>query len=262
LVVILALVFGGSAAIGVNALRNPAAGAPAAETVSVVVAAADAPPFAALSADQLKTWECPKGLAPAGALARPEEVVGRVTLTPLVKGEPILDGKLAPLGSGAGIAPGIPEGMRAFTIQTPNVASHVAGFILPGNKVDVFLTVGQNGNDAVSVPLVQNVKILAVDQRLVAPADSKMDVKELRSVTLVVTPEEALRLDLGQNKGTLHLALRRPDDNQKARVGRTTLVELGLMEAKGAEPEPPPPPVQIRTFRGAREGAVLVYPAR
>ena len=126
-----------------------------------------------------------------------------------------------------------------------------AGFLLPGNKVDVLLTVGQVGSVAATVPLVQNVQVLAVDQRgFVA-----------RSVTLLVTPEEVARLDLGQSKGTLHLALRRPEDNQHVTVRRPAVAELRLMEAKGAEPGPPAPPVPIRTFRGARQAPDEHLPA-
>jgi pilus assembly protein CpaB len=261
LVVVLALVFGGSAAIGVNALRGP--GGPRPETVPVVVAAADAPRFATLTAGHVKTRDCPRDLVPPGALTRKEEAVDRVTLTQLVKDEPVLESKLAPRGAGRGMAPGITRGMRAFTIQTPTVASNVAGFILPGNKVDVLLTVNLGGSDT-TVTLVQNVEILAVDQRVDAPAENKVDVKELRSVTLQVTPDEAARLDLGQNKGILHLALRHPEDDRHAAVRRTTLAELGLVEAKprrAAPPGPAPPlPVRVRTLRGTREGGVDVYP--
>jgi pilus assembly protein CpaB len=201
-VVLLALVCGGSAAYFLNALLSNRPPAAPPETVPVVVAAADAAPFATLTADQLKTWECHKDSVPAGALARPEEVVGRVTLTQLVKGEPILEAKLAPRGAGRGIAPGNPEGMQAFTIQTPTVSPHAAGFILPGNKVDV-LTFSTDRRESATVTLVQNVKVLAVDRR--------PDAQSLCPVTLCVTPTQAARLEWGQSKGTLYLSLRNPD---------------------------------------------------
>jgi pilus assembly protein CpaB len=261
LVITLALVFGGSAAIGVNALRKAVPEAPKPETVPVVVAAMPAPRFATLTADHIKMIDIPKDLVPPGALTRKEDVVDRVTKTQLDKGETILDSKLAPKGAGRGMAPGIAPGKRAFTIQTPTVASNVSGFILPGNKVDVLLTATVGGNDIV-IPLVQNVEILAVDQRVDAPAENKVDVKELRSVTLQVTPDEATRLDLGQNKGILHLALRHPEDDQPTPVRRTTLTELGLIEPAPKPipaPPPPPPPVRIRTLRGIQEGGVDVH---
>ena len=105
----------------------------------------------------------------------------------------------------------------------------MAGFILPGNKVDVLLTVddisgitkvgiqgssGGGSSNASTTTLLQNVEILAVDQKTTAPAENKIDAKELRSVTLLVTPQQANELGLAQNKGKLHLALRNLDDSQ------------------------------------------------
>jgi pilus assembly protein CpaB len=104
----------------------------------------------------------------------------------------------------------IPQGMRAFTIRVPNpnVATGVAGSLLPGNKVDVLLTAsGGDLNDVIgTTTLLQNVEILAVDQKIEAPAENKVDLKEMLSVTLLVTPQQAKQLNLAQNKGLLHLA--------------------------------------------------------
>jgi pilus assembly protein CpaB len=258
-VVLLALVCGGTAAYFSNALLSRAPAATPPETVPVVVAAADAARFATLTPGQVETREFPKDLVPPGAYDRVENVVNRMTLTPLAKGEVVLPDKLAPAGGIPGLANDIEEGKRAFTIQTPTVASNVAGFVEPGNKVDVLLTVSQGGNDSAAVTLVQNVKILAVAQRLEPRAGTKVDVKDLHSVTLLVTPRQAARLEVGQSKGTLHLALRHPKDNRHEAVPPEFLFE---QPPKPAAPEPPPPPVQIRTFRGAREGAVHVHPAR
>src|SRR5262245_25098449 len=95
LVVVLALVFGGSAAIGINTLvRAPAA--PKVETVPVVVAAADVSRFAVLTEDMVKLRDYPKQLVPPGALNRIEDAVERITGGTLVKDEPVLDAKLAP----------------------------------------------------------------------------------------------------------------------------------------------------------------------
>jgi pilus assembly protein CpaB len=275
LIVLLALVFGASAAVGVGTIRNREPEVVKPETVPVVVAADDVPRFVSVTADHLTVRDCPKDLVPPGALTSVEEALNRVTLNPVVKGETVLDSRLAPRGSGRGMAPGIAPGKRAFTIQTPNVASGVAGFILPGSKVDVLLTVSTYGaTDAngggSTITLLQNVEILAVDQRVDAPAENKVDTKDLRSVTLLVTPEEATKLDLGQNKGALHLSLRNPADDQPVTAARATLTDIGLAEkvkeapketpAK-APPKPAPTPVLIRTLRGTSEGYVEVGPA-
>jgi pilus assembly protein CpaB len=270
LVVALALVFGGSAAVGINKIiQAPPASGP--ETVAVVVAAADVPRFTTLSADMLKTRDFPKDLVPPGALTKVEDAVDRATYSPLMKDESILNGKLAARGAGRGMAAIIPKGMLGFTIPSPNISAGVAGFILPGNKVDVLLTVtGQGANDATrTITLLQGLEILAVDQRVEAPAENKVDAKELRSVTLLVTPDQAAKLDLGQNKGVLHLALRNPEDLSLAKARPATLADLGLGEDK--PPEAPkvdkpvalpkvPPEVWVRTVRGTSEGGVRIQP--
>jgi pilus assembly protein CpaB len=278
LVVLLALVFGASAAVGVNSLRNTPAPEPKAQTdtVPVVVVTGDVARFTTLSSSMLAIRPYPKDVAPASAATRVEDVADRVTLSPLVKDEPVLDSKLAARGTGHGMAPGIPKGMRAFTIQTPHVSSGVAGFILPGNMVDVLLTITNNGggNDptggGLTVTLLQNIEILAVDQQLEAPANNKVD-PNLRSVTLLVTPEQAAKLDLGQNKGTLHLALRNTEDSHAIPPRRVTLAEI---ESAGEVPKEkeevkapeklapavaevaPPLPVRIRTLRNNQMGVV------
>jgi pilus assembly protein CpaB len=275
LIVVLAVVFGGSAATWVIGLPKTGEAAPASPAVSVVVAAADVPRGVLVTADMLTTRDWPKELVPPGAITRPEDAVNRVALNPLVKDEELLDGKLAPLGSGRGLTALVPDGMRAFTIQTPNVASGVAGFILPGNKVDVLLTVVSGGGSddrtggGSTTTLLQLVEILAVDQRIVAPSDNKVDPNQLRSVTLLVTPDQCSMLSLGQNKGTLQLSLRGLQDTRAANTRPTTLADLRLYQEQPREvaketpaaPPPPPQPFQIRTLRGGHEGAIFVTPA-
>ena len=99
-----------------------------------------------------------------------------------------------------------------------------------------------------------------------APSENKVDTKDLRSVTLLVTPQQANRLDLGQNKGMLHLALRNLEDNKAAQTKPATLIEPcgrpawrrpARRRSLPKAPEPPPT-VSIRTIRGVREGAVLI----
>jgi pilus assembly protein CpaB len=277
LVALLAVLCGGSAALGIRAfLRNNLAEG-AVETVPVVVAADDVARFQALSTDMLIVRNYPKELAPPGSMKSLEDALGRVTLVSLGKGEPIPTDKLSVKGAGRGMGAIIPKGMRAFTINTPSIASHVAGFILPGSKVDVLLTIRTGGGDdgtggTATATLLQNIEILAVDQRVEAPSSSKVDVKELRSVTLLVTPEQASRLDMGQNAGTLHLTLRNPEDTEQAPAQTATLAELKLTkvpataekkeERKEPEPKetvrqalyPAQPPPMVRTLRGIYPG--------
>ena len=179
----------------------------------------------------------------------------------------------------------IPEGMRAYTIHTPTVEAGVAGFILPGNHVDVLLTMESRGDrdqtgGGSTITLLQKVPVLAIEQRVVAPAESKVDPNQLKSVTLLVSPRAAAKLNLGQSKGKLHLALRNLTDKDDAltrpvfaselwgekQTEAPKVEQLAAPTSEAAPPAPaprqaPPPPQFIRTLRGTQEGAVRLDPA-
>jgi pilus assembly protein CpaB len=259
LVLLLSLTFGGSAALGVNKYVTNKSGVSLLpmDSVSVVVAAQDIPRGASITADLLKTRDYPKGMLPPGTLARVGDALDRAVFVPLVKDEPLLEGKLAPKGAKRGMSALVPNGLRAFTIHTPSVASGVGGFILPGDKVDVLFTMDTK-RDCLTTTLLQNLEILAVDQRIDAPADNRIDPKQLHSVTLLVTPDQTARLGLAQNKGSLHLALRNHKDDQLLRASRARLAELddGFREAPlevVTESKPSPLPCKVVTiYRGIR----------
>jgi pilus assembly protein CpaB len=284
----LAIAFGGSAAIGINMLRNQEPAAPRGDTVTVLVAAKDVQRGLWISADFLATKEYPRELVPEGAILHKEDAVERTALVPLVKDELVLEAKLASRYAGRGLAPLIPDGMRAITITT-NISSAVAGFILPGNHVDVLLSMSDVGPNpltggATTTTLLQNVEILAVDQHMDTPADNKIDIN-LRSVTLLVTADQAAKLQLGQTKGQLHLTLRNPNDSKDARAKPATLADIqfhqekpwderlkGVLETyakmaaakreqEASKPAPAAPAAAqavIRTLRGTAEGMVIV----
>ncbi|MCA9248294.1 MAG: Flp pilus assembly protein CpaB [Planctomycetales bacterium] len=228
-VLILALICGGSAAVGVSQLLNGQG--PDGSTTKIVVAKADVARGHLLNAESLDLRDWPKGSLPSGALSSIDAAVERTALMPLYKGEPILETKLASKDAGRGLAAVIPHGKRAFTIETPHVAAGVGGFILPGNRVDILLTTEMRGKDDVTgggatTTLLQNIEILAVDQHLDKPDSNKVDPKTLKSVTVLVSPDQAAKLDLGMNKGTLHLSLRNPEDNLEADTKPATMAEL------------------------------------
>jgi pilus assembly protein CpaB len=301
LIVGLALVFGLSAAVGVAQMsRRPAAAAE--ETVPVLVAVVDIPRFTTVTAEMLKTRDFPKAMVPAGSITKLEDAVDRVTDISILKDEPVLDGKLSRKGTGRGMAAVIPPGMRAVTIKTPSVSSGVGGFVLPGNRVDVVFTMkthqpndGTGGSTATT--LIQAVEILAVDQQIEAPSDNK--VKEMKSVTLLVTPDQAAQIELAQNNGELALVLRNPQDTRPAQAAVATLRDIQYRqnrplderiqsvldaaskawaemqeaalkaererlaraekEKKDAPPAPPPAPPRVRTLRGGIPGHVDLY---
>jgi pilus assembly protein CpaB len=228
----LAMVFGLSAAMGVYlVVSQQSARTAEAETTPIVFVTQNVSRGTSLKEDVLSLRDWPKDLIPPGAITNLEEALERSVSIPLLANEPLLETKLAARGSGRGMAALIPPGMRAVTIQTPNVATGMAGFILPGDTVDVLVTLSYTGQDDVTggsgtLTLLQNVEILAVDQRIDAPTENVVDPRELRSVTLLVTPGEAARLNLGQNKGTLSLALRNPTDQEKGSSEAATLTGL------------------------------------
>jgi pilus assembly protein CpaB len=264
LAVVLSLVCGGSAAVGVNSyVRN---GGPAgANQAQVVVATVDLPRGTMVTADQVRLRDVPKDQVHARAITKLDNALNRAVMTPLFKDEALLEEKLAPKGSRGTMSWATKPGMRAFTIHTPSVASGVAGFVMPGDRVDVLLTMSGDEKDGTgggsTVTLLQNIEVLAVDQTVEAPAQNKVDANKLRSVTLQVTPDESLKLDLGQNRGTLHLSLRNPEDKGDARTRIATLAELRYQQEppKPAEPAPapvveapkPPQPRPVYVYRSA-----------
>jgi pilus assembly protein CpaB len=283
-----ALMFGISAAVGVYILGNAPKAEVKAEMVSVVIAAVDISRGDTISPELIAKKDWPKEALPEGAMTDTQEILDRTLTMSLVKGDLIVEAKLAPKGAGRGLAAVILPGMRAFTIQTPNVATGVAGFVLPGNRVDVLLTMTSQGTGdrtggGTEITLLQNVEILAVDQRIDTAQERKANDKELRSVTLMVTPGDAAKLDLGHNRGTLHLVLRNPADQGVDYVDTVTVAGLhrnpseSVEEPRAATPLPPPPVItkvaappaprpkkrtqEIRTLRGSQLGsAVLQMP--
>jgi pilus assembly protein CpaB len=247
---VLAVVCGLSAMVLVQALRKPPSG-PVIEKVSVVFAAADVKPGETMQEAMLETREIPKAEAPEDAILKIADAIERAAMTQIDKGDLLREKKLAEKGAGRGMAALIKNGMRAFTIQTPSFSSSLAGFLLPGNKVDVLLTVNSAGSSdedsggPSTTTLLQNVEILAVHTTVNAPTSNKIDPDQARSVTLLVTPDDASLLDLGQNKGTLHLSLRNLKDIGTVKPKPITLADLQiprLLKPKPAQIEPPAPP--------------------
>lgn len=230
----LAAVFGVSAVIALREFMKHESGP--SNKVSVVMTAEPIDRGITITSEFLTTKEYRKEEVPEGALTDIAQAIDRVAEIPMIKGEPLLEGKLAVKGAGRGLAAIVDKGMRAVTIQTTNVATGVAGLIMPGNWVDVLMTMNDQGggNDTTgggsTIVLLPRVMVLAVDQRVNEPTNGKVDPKEMRSVTLLVKPQDANKLDLGQNRGILHLALRNPGDMDETTAGAVTLNDLRFQE--------------------------------
>lgn len=204
-------------------------------TEKVVVAAQEIAAGSAINPAQVKTSNWPKGNLPEGTFAATEQLQGRVVLDRFMPGEPIIAAKLVPKEGQAGILSyKIPEGHRAMTVGVDQV-SGVAGFITPGNKVDVVLTVATQGSQPVSKIVLQDVPVFAIGQ-IVDQKEGKPVV--VPTVTMDVTPEDAEKLAIASTQGRLQLVLRRVGDKEIAKtIGATvTKVMTGVSVAKAEKP--------------------------
>jgi pilus assembly protein CpaB len=206
-----------------------------AKTQPVVVANADLSLGAELKAEDLKISHFPEGQAPEGAFVRPDEIVGRGVIVPIVKNEPILPAKLASKEAGAGLPPVIPEGMRAVSVRVNEVIG-VAGYVLPGTRVDGLATASPTNDptDMTTKVVLANVQVLTAGTRMEQDQNDGKPV-QVTVVTMSVTPEQAERLALASTEGKIQLALRNPlDQTAPATPGIKPAVLLGL--AKAATP--------------------------
>ncbi len=196
--------------------------ATAVATVRVVVASADIPVGTTINTNQVKTADWPKASVPQGALSSTDQVAGRIAIDRFVPGDVIVEAKLVPKEGQTGIMTyKIPEGHRAMTVAVDQVAG-VAGFITPGNKVDVVLTTSPPGaSQPISKIVLQNVPVLATGQVV---SEQQKDGKPVvvPTVTVDVTPEDAEKLAIASTQGRLQLVLRRAGDAEIAKtVGET-----------------------------------------
>jgi pilus assembly protein CpaB len=182
----------------------------------VVVAAVDIELGSRLNTQLLKTIDWPSGSLPAGAIGDPQALQDRVVKTSILRGEPVLEAKLAPVGSSGGLSAVIPEGKRAITVRVNDVIG-VAGFALPGNYVDIVVNTqidgDSKGDKQISKIVLEHILVLAVAQE--ANRDETKP-KVVNAVTLEVTPEQAEKLDLARSVGTLSLVLRNQVDKHGA----------------------------------------------
>jgi pilus assembly protein CpaB len=178
----------------------------------VVVAAKPLPVGVTVKPDDIKVTKIPSAAFPKGAFSKPEEVIDRPVVSNILFEEPILDGRLAARGAGVGPVAQIPIGMRAVSVRVNDVVG-VAGFVLPGMKVDVLVTgrpPNVDGNNTVTRTVLQNITVLTAGQTL--QADPRGQAINAPVVTLLVTPEQAEILTLAGNEAKIQLVLRSASD--------------------------------------------------
>jgi pilus assembly protein CpaB len=223
---------------------------------------------------------------PKGAFNKVEDVLDRPVISNVLLDEPILEGRLAAKGSGLGLAPTIPVGMRAVTVRVNDVAG-IAGFVLPGMKVDVLVTGHPpNGEGTMTTTCLQNMLVLSAGTTMTP--DPRGQTIQAPTVTLLVDPEQAETLTLANSEGRIQLVLRNSSDQTIEKTSGRFVSELYGSQRKPAAakveaaprpkprpvevakvapppvvaaPPPPPPPDQIITIRGTTR-TVEVLPAR
>jgi len=212
------------------------------------------------------------------------DLTGRSTAFPIFKGEPVSEGRLAPNGSGAGLASLIPPGMRAVAIHVNDVVG-VAGFVVAGTHVDVLssgsaagggggggssvsgspigsllggLSIGGmrfggsgggggGGADTVTKTILQNITVLSAGQDYKQSPDGKPITVQV--VNLLVTPQQAEMLSLASNETTIQLILRNPGDKEPSRTRGVTLSSILADQPTSDSSLPPRPLVRTATAR-------------
>jgi pilus assembly protein CpaB len=181
------------------------------------------------------------------AIVKPDEIIGRGVISNIYAGEPIIETRLAPKGSGAGLAAMIPKGKRAVAVRVNEVVG-VAGFVVPGMRVDVLVS-GNPPNEPQNLgtetkTILQNIEVLSAGQSI--QKDNENKPISVQVVNLLVTPEEAETLSLASNDARIQLVLRNPLDTDQS---KTQGIYMANLFAKNLL-SPTPRPGAVRTGKG------------
>jgi pilus assembly protein CpaB len=231
-VLAIAVLAGGGLAYGTyNMISNQPVKVQNIPTQPVVVASTDLALGTELKADDLRIVNFPQGQAPEGAFTRTSDLVGRGLVVPIVKNEVVLPAKLASKEAGSGLPPVIPEGMRAVSVRVNEVIG-VAGYVLPGNRVDILATASPTDQhaDTTTKLILSNVQVVTAGTRMEQDQE-KGKPMQVTVVTLLVFPDQAERLALASTEGKIQLALRNPlDQGAPETPGIKTATMLGALK--------------------------------
>ena len=202
-----------------------------------VVAAAMSIPFATKVEERhLKLVEMPEGLTPDGFFKSIDEVVGKVSTTNISRGEILVTERFRTHTTGSTLAALVNPNMRAVTVRVDDVIG-VAGFLLPGNTVDILASRKVSGkNRAITETILQNIKVLAVDQTASSESNEPVIV---RAVTLEMKPRQAEVLFQARTEGKIQLTLRNPLEAEPEVVPPTKkrVVRRAPVKKKATHPE-------------------------
>lgn len=230
-------------------------------TRALVVAAKNLPEGSAIDRTALTVREWPVATVPAGAFASVDSLIGRVTRVAVFEGEPIVPGRLAPSGTGPGIEVKITPGKRAMALRINDVAG-VSGLIQPNSRVDVLVNIRNEATGKLVAKLfMENMRVLSVGTAVERNAEGK--AIEAATAALEVTPEEAERLAVAANQGSIQLVLRGYGDPDSVRTkganSADVLSQLGSAPERVVVQAPAPP--RRSTPRPAAPAPVVQAPA-
>ena len=214
----------------------------------LVLAAKPLPTGQTIKASDVTVVKVPADQFPKGGFEKVAEVLERPVISSVLAEEPIREGRLGARGTGLGLAPMIPVGMRAVSVRVNEVVG-VAGFALPGLRVDVLVTGKPPGREgSITKTVLQNILVLSAGPNI--EPDSKGQPINTPVVTLLVTPEQAEIMTLAGNEGRVQLVLRNTADQGVGTTPGRDVAELyGVAREKASQPAPrvahkaPPPPV-------------------
>jgi pilus assembly protein CpaB len=203
--------------------------------VDVVLATTDVQVGAKLEDRDVRIARIPASVAPPNAYHSKSTIIGRGVILPIQRGEFVLPSKLAAENGGSGLPSLIPPGMRAMSVRVNEVVA-VAGFVVPGTRVDVLLTGNPAGSsESQTNTVLENVLVIAAGQKLERNAAGEPQSTPV--ITLLVSPDDAQRLTLASSQGHIQLALRNPVDTKQLDLAAAR--SSGLY-SRGAPSTPPP----------------------
>jgi pilus assembly protein CpaB len=261
-----ALALGAIVSYAVYRALQSRSGADNAPGVDVVVAANDIAVGAKVGEGDVKMVRFPATDLPPNCFHLKSSVVGRGAVLPITRGEFFLPNKLAGENAGAGMPSLIPPGMRAISVRVNEVIG-VAGFVVPGTRVDVLLTGNPTGAaDERTTTVLENVAVIATGQKLEKNTAGEPQLTPV--ITLLVSPDDAQKLTLASTQGRIQLALRNPLDTKQqelASVGAGALYRGVPTPAAPVAPRPkstkhtvvltpaPPPTYSIEVIKGVKK---------
>lgn len=182
-----------------------------------------------IDASMVSLQEWPKDRIPPGTITQLEDLLNRRPRTTIIEGEPLLEGKLLAQGQIADPITSIPKTFRLKTIRVDATKS-VAGLLSPGDRVDIQLFVNRNEQAGIETAMtkiiLQNIRVFAIDQTVQRMGDGTESRNIAKTVSLLVTPEQANRITLGERLGELSLIPRHPDDEEMATTEEITVSDL------------------------------------